>query len=289
MWTSPLDIDLCSFVPSGSDGLILAIRSFNGNPETRFACFRFPQFLMINTRLLHPFRNLTWMSTTLCAGILLLPLLGGVTVSAKALVTKDFDSIPGAAPLSRKPFQVWRGPEGNLYGNIEISDANATGGSGKAIFFRDTSSAFGCGPNLTIDWKEYSPATGHLVVEWKWMVPIEGPYFAGMFLGRDWSDAAAILLFENGLVWVQYGKGDKRELLGKYTAGEWRVVKFDLDIEERTFELFLDGAKAVNGFPFQIISPKTVDRLSIVADFAAIDRKGAPVLALDNVKVEATK
>ncbi len=209
---------------------------------------------------------------------------------AEQIISEKFDdTTSGKVPSDGDGFTAWRGPEGNLYGSIGVTEEYAPGGLGKALVFRDTSPAASTAPILEIAWKDSAPATGHLIVEWKWMVPVDAPSLSCMFLGKDWVDAAAIILLENGSAVVQYGKGDKREMIGKYSPGEWHTVRFDLDIKERTFDLALDGTKMVNGYPWQEHSPATVSRLSILSDAAENDRAGEAVLALDDISVNTVK
>jgi hypothetical protein len=201
------------------------------------------------------------------------------------VINENFDLANEGQLASSTAFTAWTGPEFGLYGKIETSADLSPNGTGKALVFRDNSPEANKSPVLTVSWEGSAPESGHVIVSWKWMVAVDGPFLALQFAGVTWDDTAAVFILENGKVIIQYEKSDNRETLGDYRPREWRSVKMDFDIDKRTFDIYLDDRKVSDGLRWQG-NRQTIDKISMNADFAAVDRQGDPVFAIDDFKVE---
>jgi hypothetical protein len=218
-------------------------------------------------------------------------LLTGACAAARAevLVKEDFEAAaPGETPEVARPagkIVKWEGdkPDQPL-GRVGVAAGDASGEAGKSLLVSDSSPADAQAPSVRVTWKP--PASGALVVGWKFMVPVAESYLSPAFLGGGWTDAAAVLVLENGEILVQYGEDGARLSLGSYKPNTWHAVRFEFDLAKRTFHAYVDGAKCANGLAFQP-GNKSVQDVQIYADYAAQDHKGGPVLRLDDVTVEA--
>jgi hypothetical protein len=213
--------------------------------------------------------------------------IASLTVSAigAEVINESFDVANEGQLASSPAFMAWTGPEFGLYGKIDASAELTPNGTGKALVFRDNAPEANKGPALTASWEGSAPKSGHVIVSWKWMVAVDGPFLALQFAGVSWDDTAAVFILENGKVTIQHEKNDNRETLGDYRPREWRSVKMDFDIDKRTFDIYLDDRKVADALRWQGTRP-TIDKVSMNADFAAVDRQGNPVFAIDDFKVE---
>ncbi len=200
------------------------------------------------------------------------------------ILSEVFDDVPEGEISENQAILSWTGPDGEIYGTIGAEKFAVA--AGKALVFRDSIPEADKGPVLNVSWKDDAPTEGHVIVCWRWTVPVNGKFLSLQFVGQTWDDAAAVFILENGQISVQYGEKDERELLGQYSAGEWRSVKFDFDVKARTFDVYLDDYKVATDLPWQDNGRTIIDLLSIVADFSPNDRNGEPVLAIDDVHVE---
>jgi hypothetical protein len=220
-----------------------------------------------------------------CPIVVLITLISSSALAVEIL-TEDFDKTADGQMPSNPAFMAWTGHTEGEYGKVEVTKELRPGTSGKVLVLRDTAAEIDKGPIVNVAWEEAAPKSGHVIVSWKWMIPIEGPYLSLQFAGQTWDDAAAVLMFENGKIQVQFEKLDNRETIGEYRAKQWRSVKLDFDTGKRTFDVYLDDRKVSAGLAWQG-NRTTIDRISIVADFAAVARNGDPVLAIDDIKVES--
>lgn len=217
--------------------------------------------------------------------------VAAVPVFSGELISENFDSVPVGRVVHRTvladgQIRGWEGSWAGELGYFEITDEKSAEGTGRSLCFHDN-----CpekkrgGPVLTVDWKQASPAKGHLIVEWSWMVPVEGEFQAVQFLGGTWDDAAAILIAQNGTISIQYGP-QTRDRLAAYEPGQWVKVKFDFDLASKTFSFYLNDKKSINTYGWQVGS-HAVDALKALADGAPVDRHGGAVFYLDNIHVKS--
>jgi hypothetical protein len=224
------------------------------------------------------------------SGIISFALLSTALVTSSSfaaeILAEDFDRTGEGQMTTNPSFMAWTGHTEGEYGKVLVTKELSPGGSGKSLVFRDTAAESDKGPIVNVSWEESAPKSGHVIMSWKWMVPIEGPYLSLQFAGQSWDDAAAVLILENGKIQVQFEKMDNRETIGDYRAKQWRSVKLDFDIGKRIFDVYLDDRKVSADLAWQG-NRRAIDRLSIAADFAAVSRDGNPVLAIDDIKVES--
>lgn len=233
-------------------------------------------------------------SAMLVALLVTLPL---PSLTAQTLVKENFDSLPvGHVASGRYPHIIpWEGPSEREFGRIEITDqfpgseSTATGKDRlNVIAIHDNSPALNKSSSLVFPWKDKAPTSGRLTLSWEFLVPVEPPFLGIHFLGGSWDSSAAAVLLADGKIILHANKGDTTRLtVGAYQPGKWHALKAELDITARTLDLWLDGKKVANAVPWLASAPKSIDRLSTVADFAPVDRHGAAILFLDNIDVTA--
>ena len=235
------------------------------------------------TNLIHPRSFLLAAAMQIAAAV---PVFSG------DLISENFDSVRlgrvvNSTRLADGQIKGYEGSSAGELGFFEITDDKSAEGKGMALCFHDNwPEKERGGPVLTVNWKESSPAKGHLIVEWSWMVPVEGDFLAVQFLGGTWEDAAAILSAQNGAIILQYDT-QTRDRLASYEPGQWVKVKFDFDIASKTFSFYLNDKKSINTYKWQAGSRATVDTLKMIADGAPIDRHGDAVFYVDDILVKS--
>jgi len=206
---------------------------------------------------------------------------------ADVLLEETFDARPDGNLPDAGEVRQWRGPEGiPPFGSIEVVDEKAAGDKGKSVRFIHTSAEKNKAPILTVLWGDKLPSSGavKVAVEWKVMMPVEGPFLGLCFLGSNWSNSPVLVILESGKMLLEYGNG-KREQLGPYVAGKWYSFQAVVNRDDKTFDFFFDGQKVVSGFPWRKVEHADIGLLSIAADMSERDSAGKPVLYVDDIKV----
>jgi hypothetical protein len=186
----------------------------------------------------------------------------------------------------------WEGPS-RQYGWVGITDQYTESSVGKdhlnVIALHDSSALVNKSPSLQFRWGTKAPLSGRMTIAWDFLVPVEKPFQGVQFIGNTWDSSAAVILLTDGEVILHADRGDaSRVRIGEYKVGVWQSLEISLDIDARTLDVRLNGKKVAKGIPWLASSPKMIDRLSCLADYAPVDHGGAAVLYLDNIVVTSS-
>lgn len=213
----------------------------------------------------------------------------------RVLFKDNFDRHPVGpiSPGSITDVIAWEGPAPLEFGWVGITEDYPMSGREtrdrlRVVALHDNTPSANRAPSVQFLWSGKAPTDGRISVEWSFLVPELDPYTGIFFLGNHWNDSSAAIILSNGRLLLHHDKGDAtRKVIGAYTPGKWHTLKADLDVSARTIDVWFDGNKAFNGGAWLTTAPRTTDRLSIVSDFAPVDRAGGPVLYIDDVKAAA--
>jgi hypothetical protein len=229
------------------------------------------------------------MFTMLRLSALAAVLLGPAAIAAaETLIDASFDQ--SGATLTGEPAPIgrvwcWTGPEGKPLGQARI--ATDPDGGDQALALSNNAHPEAAAPAIEIDWRETSAAnsTQPLTISYSCLVPVEGEYLCTQFFGDGWENAAAVVIFENGKILLQYGENGARLPLGDYTPNKWVDIRASLDGGKRVVTVYLNDKKVANAVPWQK-NAKPVSHVTIIANQRPVIGDGADVLLLDSIKVE---
>jgi len=219
----------------------------------------------------------------LTVSVLLATTLAAATErTERSLIHENFESV-AVGQVPKSAITVWPGGAGEPLGNVGVQ---AIPNGGQALRMTNAAHAANRAPSAGIKWPLGSGSEVVAVsVEYRFMIPIDGPYLSVTYLGGDWKTGAAVFMAGNGNFTVQYGEHEARIAMGTYEPNRWYTIRFDVDSAERTVSVFLDGKKKLNRLPWQP-GASAVTRVNVFADFANTDHRGEPVLYLDDVTVK---
>jgi hypothetical protein len=222
----------------------------------------------------------------LAAGLASLTVLAP-TVRCEVLVKQSFEAVTGSE-LPQGPQPVGRisryeaGEDGPL-GSIVVSSVDTPAGPTRAATIGNVVHKENRAPGLLIGWTD--PAAGTVRVEYRFMTPLDGPFYSAHYFGGDWNTSAAVFIIKDGQFTVQYGKDAARLSLGAYKAKEWHTIRWDFDVSVRTIDISLDGKQQAKKLAWQP-GALGINRAEIFADFTKLDHEGAPVFYVDDILVE---
>lgn len=210
----------------------------------------------------------------------------------EVLLKENFDRLPVGRVLAGKyPHIVaWEGPS-RQFGWVGITDeypqsAAAPKDHLNVIALYDRAAEKNKAPSLQFRWENKDPKPGKQTLSWDFLAPMDKPFMAIHFLGSNWSNSTAAILLSDGNIILHADQGNASRLrIGTYKVGIWHTIKVTHDIAARTLDVWLDGKKVANAISWLAAAPNTIDRLSTVADYAAVERDNAAVLYLDNIEV----
>lgn len=183
----------------------------------------------------------------------------------------------------------WQGPAAKEFGYFSITDGpEAGGGSGKlALAVYDNSAERGKAPGFSVQLADVPAEAKTLTAEARFLVPVAGPYLGLIGVGKgSWAGAAALLTLSDGKI-KTWQPGDIYTTVGAYDPNVWFELRIVLDLEKKTFDVYLDGQKVGNAIPWAHVSKDPVDYFECVADLSPLDRAGDPVLFIESLKINA--
>lgn len=184
----------------------------------------------------------------------------------------------------------WQGPKIGDYGHFAITEPpegmdGAADSSVLAIY--DNSPEKDKAPTFSIRLSKEPIQAKTVVVEEKILIPIKGPYQALITIGKgSWNSAVAIFSLNSGKIetW-QLGDGFTR--VGKYSPAAWLTLKVVIEMEKKTYDVYVDGIKTGSAIPWAFTQNTSLTFFEVVSDLQPVDRMGEAVLYIEYVKITA--
>lgn len=203
----------------------------------------------------------------------------------EVLIQQNFeqaDKFP-TGPQPAGTITAWEAGEDGPLGSIAVATVKTPTGPTRAAAISNVAHKENRAPGLLLAWPEAK--SGMVRVEYRFMTPIDGPFYSVHYFGGSWKTAAAILIMKDGQCTLQYGEKDARISLGRYAPNVWYALRCDFDITARSVDVFLDGKKLANQLPWQS-DARTISGAELYAEFTRVDHGGAPVLYVDEITVQ---
>jgi len=210
---------------------------------------------------------------------------GETAATETVLIHQDFEQAD-KFPLGPQPvgtLNKWEAGEEGPLGSIAVATIDTPKGLTKAARIGNVAHRKDRAPGLLLNWPEAEAGT--LTVEYRFMTPIDGPFYSVHYFGGDWKTAAVIFIIKDGKFTLQYGENDARVPLGAYASNEWHTIRYEFDLTGQKVDVYLDGEKRAKQLPWQSGS-KALDHATLYADFTDADHGGAAVQYIDDIVVD---
>ncbi|MCX7016515.1 MAG: hypothetical protein NTW86_28820, partial [Candidatus Sumerlaeota bacterium] len=173
----------------------------------------------------------------------------------------------GATPSS------WRGDKGNGV-QFEVSDAHPAPGSRRSLRYLKTS-----GTDSVYFARRFPRVQGVVGVEFDLCCPQKNKYLLGVYVERDDNYNQAVRTVVHCIDPAAASLRMQNEP-APYKMGEWRHVRYVIDLDEGKIDAYLDDVKVLDQQTF-VNKPPFVNTISIRDNHATIGE-----LLLDNIRVE---
>lgn len=182
----------------------------------------------------------------------------------------------------------WQGPNVGEYGRFAIAETpdGAEGGSGKSVLaIYDNSPEKNKAPTFFIRLSSEPEKVKQLTVEEKILIPVAGPYQALIGIGKgSWAGAAAVFSIRSGKI-EAWSPGDVFTNVGRYSPNVWMVFRVVLDLEKKTYDVYVDGIKTGSSIPWAFTKNTSLTYFEVVSDLQPADRMGEAVFYIEYVKI----
>ena len=221
-----------------------------------------------------------------CCLLAISTVLRAVAPAAETVLIQQNFEQADKFPLGPQPvgaLNKWEAGDDGALGPITVATVSTPNGPTKAAQISNVAHRKDRAPGIILNWPEQN--SGTLAVEYRFMTPIDGPFYSVHYFGGDWKTAAAIFIIKDGKFTLQYGENEARVPIGSYTSNEWHTIRYEFDLTGQKVDVYLDGEKRANQLPWQS-GNKALDEATLYADFTDADHGGAAVQYVDDILVD---